>query len=114
VIGGRADRGSVTAELAVGLPVVVLLLLVVLGAGTAGVVQQRCAEAARTAARVAAIGEDDAAVRDAAERVAGGGAHVVVARSDGWVTVTVTSALPVPGVGQGIRLTGRSTAWVEP
>ncbi|CAM5783858.1 TadE family type IV pilus minor pilin [Cellulomonas persica] len=111
---GQADRGSVTAELAVGLPAVVLLLLVVLGAGAAGVVQQRCAEAARTGARLAALGEDDGAVVDASRRVAGDAASVTVTHDEGWVTVVVAGSLPVAGIGQAVTVSGRATAWVEP
>lgn len=111
---GRADRGSVTAELAVGLPAVVLLLLVVLGVSAAGVVQQRCAEAARTGARLAALGQDDAAVAAAARHVAGDAASVHVARDERWVTISVTASLPVAGLGGAVTLTGRATAWSEP
>jgi len=114
VRGGQADRGSVTAELAVGLPAVVLLLLAVLGVSAAGVVQQRCAEAARTAARLAALGEDDAAVVSGARRVAGDAADVAVAHDDGWVTVTVSARLPVAGLGEVVTLRAGATAWHEP
>jgi hypothetical protein len=109
-----SDRGSVTAELAVGLPAVVVLLVAVLGVGTAGVQHMRCAEAARTAARVAALGEADAEVVAAGERVAGEGADVRVARADGWATVTVVVALPVAGLGDLVTLESQATAWVEP
>ena len=111
---GQADRGSVTAELAVGLPAVVLLLLAVLGTSAAGVVQQRCAEAARTGARLAALGEDDAAVGAASRRVAGDAASVGVTRDEGWVTVSVAASLTVAGIGSAVTLTGRSAAWREP
>lgn len=111
---GGPDRGSVTAELAVGLPAVALLLVAVLGVGTAGVQHMRCAEAARTAARVAALGEPDAQVVAAAHRVAGDRATVQVSRADGWATVTVVAALPVAGLGEVVTLEGRATAWVEP
>lgn len=109
-----SDRGSVTAELAVGLPAVAVLLVAVLGVGTAGVQHMRCAEAARTAARVAALGEPDTEVVAAAERVAGERADVRVARADGWATVTVVVTLPVAGLGDLVTLESRSTAWVEP
>ncbi len=51
---GSADRGSVTAELAVALPALVLLLLAGLTAVQAVTVQLRCVDAAREAARAAA------------------------------------------------------------
>ncbi|AEI13123.1 TadE family type IV pilus minor pilin [Cellulomonas gilvus] len=111
---GRGDRGAVTAELAVGLPAVVLLVLAVLGVGVAGVQHMRCAEAARTAARIAALGEPDGEAVAAAHRVAGGGAHVSVTRDDRWVTVTVTAGLPVGALGDAVTVEGRAVAWVEP
>ena len=44
---GRRDRGSVTAELAVGLPAVVLLLVALLTVASAAIAQTRCTDAAR-------------------------------------------------------------------
>ena len=111
---GQADRGAVTAELAVGLPAVAVLLLVVLGVSAAGVVQQRCAEAARTAARLAALGEDDAAAVAGARHVAGDAARVDLARDGGWVTVSVASAFPVAWLGEALTVRGAATAWEEP
>ena len=55
-------RGSVTAEFAVALPAVIVLLGVLLSAGTAAVCQIRTEEAARAAARTIARGEGPAAV----------------------------------------------------
>lgn len=109
------DRGSVTAEFAVLLPAVALLLGVVVALAACAAAQLRCADAARVAARVAAIGEDDAAVASAARRVAGGGARAAVARDAAWVAVTVETtvgpALPLVG---GLTVRGAATAWVEP
>ena len=53
------EAGMVTAEIAVALPAVVLVLLLVLSAVSAGVAQLRVTDAARVAARQAAIGSDD-------------------------------------------------------
>lgn len=111
----RGDRGSVTAEFAVLLPVAAVLLGVVLVLAACAAAQLRCADAARVAARVAAIGEGDAGVTSAAHRVAGAGARATVARDDAWVVVTVETtvgpALPVVG---GLTVGGTATAWVEP
>ena len=78
----------VTAETALSLPAVVLVLLIVLAAVSAGVTQLRVADAARTAARQAAIGQDD--YTGAAQRVAGGvslgleqGSHDELIAADG-------------------------------
>ncbi len=102
-------------ELALGLPVLVLVVAVVLATSVAGVTSLRCADAARTAARVAAVGESDAAVVLAARRVAGEGAEVRVRRLDGWVDVQVVA--PAAGgwfTGGPLDARGTATAWVEP
>ena len=109
--GVDRERGSVTAELAVGLPAVVLVLVLVLGVAAAGMTQMRCADGARAAARAAALGAD--APADDARRVAGGGARVVVARDGPWVSVTV-SADVVGLPGGRLRASGTAVARVEP
>jgi len=111
----QRDRGSVTAEFAVLLPVVAVLIGVVVALAASAVVQLRCADAARVAARVAAIGEGDAAAAAAAARVAGAGARTAVARDAAWVVVTVEASVgpAVPLVG-GITVRGTAAAWVEP
>lgn len=109
------DRGSVTAELAVLLPVVVLLLGVIAALTAGATTQLRCVDAARVGARAAALGAEDAAVAALARRVAGAAAHVVVSRADGWVDVTVEAAvgpaLPVLG---GLAVRGAATGRTEP
>jgi hypothetical protein len=111
----RSDRGSVTAELAVALPAVVVVIGAVLLVVAASTSQMRCADAARAGARAAAIGETDARVREIASHVAGDGTAVTVARSGPWVTVTTSRP-----VGRGplaavpLRADARATARVEP
>ncbi|NYI58127.1 TadE family type IV pilus minor pilin [Cellulomonas soli] len=82
-----------TAELAVALPAVVVLLLVVLGVVHASSVRWQCADGARAGARSAALGESDAVVVQTARRAAGGAASVEVVRDGEWVTVTVGRAV---------------------
>jgi len=109
------DRGAVTAELAVGLPVVVLLLVAVLSLAAASTAQMRALDAARAGARAYAIGEDDAAARQAVAQVGGADAELSVTRDGTWVRVTVTR--PVVGgwfAGAPVRASGDATAWVEP
>lgn len=111
----RGDHGAVTAETAVALPAVVLVLAVVLTTGSAGVARLRCLDAARAAARVAAIGEADAGVAAVAERVAGGGATASVHRDGTWVEVTVTRSVPGSWfTGGRLTVSGSATAWAEP
>ncbi len=107
----RGETGSVTAELALGLPAVVLALVVVLVVASAAVAQLRCADAARAAARAAALGESDAVVVQVVGELAGDDAAVVVTRSDGWVHVTVSLAVGSGALGLG-SLTASSTASV--
>lgn len=112
---GPDERGSVTAELALALPSVVLVLAAVLLTAAAAGVRLQCAEAARAGARAAAIGVDDAAVAAVARQVAGSGATVTVRRDPPWVEVTVTGSVPGSWLSGGdIGLVGVATAWSEP
>ncbi|WP_420113898.1 TadE family type IV pilus minor pilin [Pseudactinotalea sp.] len=101
------DRGSVTAELALGLPAVVLALVVVLLVASAAIAQVRCTDAARAAARAAALGEDSATVVAIATDLAGSEAHVSVSESGGWVTVEVSRPVATGWLG-GSSLTARA------
>jgi len=103
------EEGSVTAELAVALPVVVVALLLVLGVGAASAAQVRAVDAARTAARLAALGEPDAEVEQAARRLAGESSVVSVSREPPWVTVSVRAR-----VLAGIEIAASASAWTEP
>ncbi|GEL95791.1 TadE family type IV pilus minor pilin [Cellulomonas composti] len=113
-VGADAERGAVTAELAVGLPAVVLALLLVLGVAAAGVGQLRCGQGARVGARVATLGEDDEAVRAAVRRVVGDEASITIDRDGSWVTVRVSTGLPVPVLDAAVTLDGAATGWREP
>jgi hypothetical protein len=91
------DRGSVTVELAVALPVIVLLLLAGLSAVDAVATKMRCVDAAREAVRAEARGEPGAA---AGQRAAPGGASVQV--SGGGDTVSATVAVTVRPFGSAL------------
>ncbi|GAA4419722.1 hypothetical protein GCM10023169_10680 [Georgenia halophila] len=90
----RGDHGSVTAELAVVLPAVVMLLAVLLTAAAAAGTQVRVSDAARAAARAAALGESEAAVVAVARDLAGEGAAVVVSHEAEYVLVEVSHEIP--------------------
>lgn len=108
------DRGAVTAELAITLPAVVLVLAVVLATLVAGGLQLRAAEASRVAARVAALGAADGEVRAAARRVLPG-AVVVVLREPPWVEVSVRVSGAASWVTGGpLAVEASATAWLEP
>jgi Flp pilus assembly protein TadG len=88
------ERGSATAELAVALPALVLVLGVALAAVVLGLDQVRCVDAARVAARSVARGDDLATARTRAGAAAPPGAQVVIETSAGTVRVSVTGGLP--------------------
>jgi hypothetical protein len=80
----------VTAELAVAIPSVVLVLALCLVAVNAAVDQIRCTDAVRLASRAAARGDDAARVQSLAAQAAPAGARVAVSRTGGAVRVTVS------------------------
>ncbi|MDK1326758.1 TadE family type IV pilus minor pilin [Arthrobacter sp. zg-Y1143] len=84
-----------TAEFAVALPAVVLVLAAGLTGIAAGVTQLRLEEAARAAAREV-MRADSSAAQAAAARVAGPSAELVLSGEGPWITVEVRSALSLP------------------
>lgn len=108
----RDDRGTATAETAVVLPMVVLLVAVLAFVGLSLTQQVRVESAARTAAREIARGEDTAAAVSAARRVAGPGAIVQVERDGAWVRVEVSRRVGATpgGLLSGVAVTVRGTA----
>lgn len=91
----RTEAGTATAELAVAVPALVLVLAVALAALDLGVTQVRCVDAARTAARLLARGEDATQALAEARSAGPAGAAVTVEEAGGRVTVTVTGQVPV-------------------
>ncbi len=95
----RSDQGqggSVTAEAALTLPVVMAVVLVVAWALSLGVAEIRAVDAARDGARQAARGDDPAAVREAAERTAPSGSRIQLHRDGDMVAVTVSVVAHAP------------------
>jgi hypothetical protein len=94
----------VTAELAMGLPALVFVLLFALALLGAVTAQAQCMDAARIGARAAARGETEDVVRGWAESAAPRGAVVTVHRTEGAVEVRVRAELagggrtPIPEV----------------
>lgn len=106
------DRGSVTAELAVALPVLVLFLLAGLTSVNAVATQMRCVDAAREAARAQARGEPGAA---AGERVAPTGASVAVSADGDTVRATVVAIThPLGDRLPGFTVRAEAVAAAEP
>lgn len=108
------SSGAVTAEFAVTLPAVLLLLALLLSAAAAGVTQVRLEEGARAGARALARGEDPAAVQDIVARLSGNSAAVVVSADGGWLSVTVTDRVGGPlGASIPWTLTARASTRSE-
>jgi Flp pilus assembly protein TadG len=114
----RSDRGSVTAEVAIVLPVIVVMLLASAWAIGLVVAQIRCTDAARDVARAVARGEAEGDARRIGLRAAPTGAQVEITRTGDDVTVvvrhTVTADWPIlTGVGS-VDLDAHATVQVEP
>ncbi|MGP7960064.1 TadE family type IV pilus minor pilin [Sanguibacter sp. A247] len=110
----REDRGSVTAEVAVVLPVIVLALVAVLTVAAVGVVHLSVIDGARAGARAAALGVPEDEVVAAARTVAGGSAAVDVAVAEGWARVTVRRGLPArAGLLGALGITATAVAAIE-
>ena len=118
-MGLSRQRGSSTAEVAVLLPGIALLVALAVGAGSIGATQVRLEQAARAAARELARGEDVASVRQTARRLAGDEIAVGVSGSAGFRTVRVSVEVDLPllggfgGGGTGFALSAEASARSE-
>ncbi|MGP4031890.1 TadE family type IV pilus minor pilin [Pseudarthrobacter sp. 1C304] len=101
-----------TAEFAVAMPAVVLLLALLLAGSAAGVTQLRLEEAARAGARAMARGEDPAAVGVIVRRLAGSAAVPALASDGEWFSVTVSGKVP-GAVGSLLPWTLSARAWAR-
>jgi len=108
VLSAWGNRGSTTAEFATALPAVVLILACCLGGVQVVGLQVRLADAAATAARTLARGEDLArAARLVHQAVAG--ASLTPDRRGEFVCAVV-AAPSLPGIFAGLTLTSQSCA----
>ena len=109
-----AEEGVITAEFAVALPAVTVVLALCLGAASTGVAQLKVEESARTAARAAARGDSEAQIRSAVSRIDPAQSVQISVSPDGAVDageehtrqVHVRVSRPAPGV------IGSATGWV--
>jgi hypothetical protein len=111
---GGTDRGSVTAEAAVVLPVLVAAFALCLGGVATVTAELRCVDAARTAARGLARGEPVAAAVAAARAEAPAGAEVAVARQADDVAVTVRVVVPLLGLRRAVGIPVHATEHAVP
>ena len=108
------DRGAVTAETAVVLPALVVVLVLCLWSVAVVGQQLQCIDAARTGARALARGEPVELARAAAQRAAPDGASVTLRSADGLAVVEVrfSASLPGPG-GPGMQIGSRAVVAME-
>lgn len=106
-----------TAELAVALPALLILLCVALWAVATGAAQLRCLDAAREGARASARGEAPEIVLDAVRRAAPAHATVRVSRDGGLVHISVSASVAplgqLAGRAPSLRVSGTASASVE-
>ncbi len=108
-----AEHGAVTAEFAVVLPGVTLVLALCLGAVATGAAQVRLEDAARAAARAAARGDAEASIHTAVSQT-DRDAAVSIAREGNTVRVSAERKAPgVIGATTGWTLRAQATASVE-
>lgn len=111
---GGHQRGSVTAEIAVVLPALVVLLALLLGTAHIGMGQLRLEEAARAGAREVMRGESTGSVEQTVRRLAGPDATAMVGSGAGWATVEVRAPVDGPVVDLlGIELIATASGKVE-
>ncbi|WP_372350021.1 TadE family type IV pilus minor pilin [Streptomyces sp. KL116D] len=106
------DRGFVTAEAAVVLPVLVAFTMALIWAVLATSAQIRCVDAARAGARAVARQEARDAAVAAAREAAPPGARVEVSREGDLVRVTVRARAAGPGP-LGVELSAQAVAAAE-
>jgi Flp pilus assembly protein TadG len=97
------ERGAVTAELAMALPLLVAVTAGLVWLLTVGFAQVRMVDAARETARAIARGDDQADAFAVGRQVAPEGVSLTVSESDGLVTVRAIGRAGPPG---------RALAWV--
>lgn len=106
----RAERGSITAEFAVVLPAVLLVLVLCVGTASVSVQRIEAQSAAAAAARILARGDGAGEATGAVGRLAPG-ARLHSTREGDFVCVSVTSTAGfVAARSAGVRVTGRACA----
>jgi Flp pilus assembly protein TadG len=108
----QSETGSSTAEVAVLLPAVAILLAVVAGAGAVGGEQVRIQQAASAAARELARGSDSGTATGTAHRIAGGQISVSCGQAGGYGHVVVRSGVHLPLLGE-VELRAEASARTE-
>lgn len=91
------ESGAVTAELALGIPLLLALTVGLVWMLAVGAAQMRVIDASREAARAVARGDTAEAAEGVALRIAPSGATVRIVSVDGQVSVTTSARVAAPG-----------------
>lgn len=109
-----SERGSVTAEFALGLPAVMLVLLLVIGMAMHGASRVALEDGARAAARELARGESAETAEQTARSAAGDEVAVVISAEGQYTRVVLTRPVRVLGLIQlDTELTAEASARTE-
>lgn len=93
----RGERGAVTAELAMALPLLLAVTVGLVWLLSVGAAQVRTVDAARETARALARGDDSGAAVAAGERVVPAGGRVTVTTSGDRVVASASAEVDGPG-----------------
>ena len=91
------EAGAATAELALGIPLLLALTVGLVWMLAVGAAQVRVIDASREAARVVARGDSADAAEAVARRIAPAGAEVHIVTATGEVRVTTSARVAAPG-----------------
>jgi hypothetical protein len=113
----EGEAGSVTAELALTLPTLAIVLVIGIWLQSAVALRAQCLDAARAGARAAARGDTDPTIRSQLAAVLPSGAAVAITRTPASVTVRVETPVTAPaGIAELVgaqRVTAAATGPVE-
>lgn len=113
----RDQRGAITAELALALPLLLAVTTGLVWLLSLGTAQVRVVDAAREAARAVARGDDVAAARAVGSRIAPEGARLSISVTAGRVVVLARARVTGPGglfdFVPGVEVEARSVALAE-
>lgn len=113
----RREEGAATAELALGVPLLLALTVGLVWMLAVGAAQVRVVDASREAARAIARGDDVASARSVALRIAPEGASVRVEVGEDRVVVVTSARVAAPGgllaSVPGVTVSDEAVALVE-
>ncbi len=112
-MSSRSDRGMVTAELAVALPALTLVLAGCLSALMVGVAQLRCVDAAGLAARALARGDPAVVARELAMSAAPTGASAAIRLERSKASVRVSATVGGWGIAPAWPVSAEAVTPVE-